>query len=97
MAERDLNRLHVTIDGRVQGVGFRYFVYDHARASGIKGWVRNRFDGSVEALLEGTRPELDRLLCTLRRGPRSAMVTTIDPTWSEATGEYLDFKILPTA
>lgn len=96
MIESDFVRLHVIINGRVQGVGFRYFVYDNARASGIKGWVRNRWDGSVEALLEGSRPVLDRLLGVIRRGPRSAMVTGIDPHWDDATGEFMEFNILPT-
>jgi len=97
MPEDDLQQLHMRLEGRVQGVGFRYFVYDQALALGITGWVRNRMDGSVEVMAESRRPNLDQFLALLRRGSRSSMVLGIHPTWKPASGEYTDFKILPTS
>ena len=97
MSESETSRLHVVLKGRVQGVGFRYFVRDNARALEIRGWVRNRWDGSVEVLAEGERPALDKLLTALRRGPRGAMVTGVKPEWQTATGEFNDFRVLLTS
>jgi acylphosphatase len=90
-------RLHAIIQGHVQGVGFRYFVQGKATSLGLTGWVRNRWDGSVEVLTEGKRTELESLLAALYRGPRGATVTNIDPQWQEATGEFLDFQVRMTA
>lgn len=97
MPEEDNEQLHVRVEGRVQGVGFRYFVYDQALDLGLTGWVRNRFDGSVEVLAEGKRSVLDQLMSALRRGPRSSLVLGLHPTWNQATGEYTGFQILPTS
>jgi acylphosphatase len=72
MAEETLLRLHAFVEGIVQGVGFRYYVQDQAARLGLKGWVRNRWDGSVEVLAEGSRDNLDHLLNALYRGPRAA-------------------------
>ena len=66
--------------GRVQGVGFRYFVLREAEALGIHGWVRNRADGTVEALARGTKEELDRLQDRLQEGPRWSLVASISLT-----------------
>ncbi|MBE0410578.1 MAG: acylphosphatase [Anaerolineales bacterium] len=89
----DLSRLHVSIQGRVQGVGFRAFVHRKAIEIGLTGWVRNRWDGSVEVLAEGERPSLDRLLLLLKRGPSSAMVSSMDFEWQPATGEFKRFTV----
>jgi len=66
--------------GRVQGVGFRYFVWREAEALGIDGWVRNRVDGTVEALARGTNEDLDRLLGRLEEGPRMSRVISVSVT-----------------
>ena len=66
--------------GRVQGVGFRYFVWREAEALGVDGWVRNRADGTVEALARGTNDELDRLLDRLQEGPRWSRVMSVSVT-----------------
>jgi acylphosphatase len=95
-AEANL-RLHALIEGGVQGVGFRYFVLEICQSNDISGWVRNRWDGSVEVTAEGTRPQLDKLLSALYRGPRSADVRGVRPTWSPATGEFVGFTIRPTS
>jgi acylphosphatase len=63
--------------GRVQGVGFRYFVWREAETLGVDGWVRNRADGSVEALARGSGDELDRFKRCLEEGPRFSGVTSV--------------------
>ena len=77
----------------MQGVGFRYFVMRRAQARGLKGWVRNRENGSVELVAEGERADLEDLLAAAREGPRLARVSEVDTDWTEATGglEPFDF------
>ena len=70
------------ISGRVQGVGFRYFLEARASAEGVHGWVRNLADGRVEALLEGEQASVDRVEAALWRGPSGA---TVDDVASEST------------
>lgn len=69
---------HVIIRGQVQGVGYRAWVEDTALIQGLDGWVRNRRDGSVEAVFAGSPPEVAAMIEACRRGPSSAHVTTID-------------------
>jgi acylphosphatase len=66
------------VRGRVQGVGFRWFVEREAHILGIAGWVRNNHDGSVEVLAQGTRDQLSGLHSRLREGPRAARVDSVD-------------------
>jgi len=73
--------------GRVQGVAYRAFSADAARAEGLAGWVRNRADGSVEAMLEGEPPAVERALAALRRGPRFARVDSLETSDEPAVGE----------
>ena len=77
----------------MQGVGFRYFVMRSARRLGLRGWVRNRPDGSVELLAEGPRADLEKLLQAARQGPRSADVTDVDAEWSAASGGLEPFDL----
>jgi len=65
------------IDGRVQGVGFRYALAAKAKSLGLCGWVRNRSDGSVEALVCGTRASVDALTAWAHQGPPSARVERV--------------------
>ena len=67
----------LTIRGRVQGVGYRYAMVDAASALGLHGWVRNRRDGSVEALVQGDVEAIDQLTSWCRRGPAAARVTEV--------------------
>jgi len=69
---------HVRVRGRVQGVGFRMFVEDAAALHGIEGWVRNRRDGSVEAVFAGAPEAVAAVVDTCRRGPRGAWVQALD-------------------
>jgi acylphosphatase len=85
------------ISGRVQGVGFRAFVQEQAMRLGLRGWVRNRRDGSVEALIVGENAAIDALTAALRRAPPGARIEGIDAieaTPVEIIGE--DFDIRPT-
>jgi acylphosphatase len=66
------------VRGRVQGVGFRWFVEREAHILGIAGWVRNNHDGSVEVLAQGTRDQLSGLHSRLREGPRAARVDNVE-------------------
>ena len=86
-------RLHAVIHGDVQGVGFRYFVMRQARTLGLRGWVRNRDDGSVELVAEGERADLERLLDDVRRGPSQARVGAVRVDWSTAAGDLKPFDL----
>ncbi len=92
-----MERLEARVYGRVQGVGFRHFVWQQARALGLTGWVRNRRDGSVEVVAEGPRPALDALLAALHEGPPSAWVRAVDARWGPAQGAFSDFTVRATA
>jgi acylphosphatase len=87
-------RLEATVRGRVQGVGFRFFVASRAEALGLSGWVKNGSDGSVKCLAEGPRPDLEALLAALELGPSGARVETVSPAWSAATGSFDRFSIV---
>ena len=71
-------RLHVVIRGRVQGVGFRWFVREAARKLGVAGWVRNQRDGSVEVAADGSTETLDAFRRLLAQGPPGATVLSVD-------------------
>jgi len=93
---------HVIIRGRVQGVGYRAFVEDEAHRRGLHGWVRNRRDGSVEAVFSGPHSEVEPVIEACRRGPFSARVSALDQR--EGTdadllkgAEGSSFSVLPTA
>ena len=86
--------LRVVVRGRVQGVGYRDFVYMRARFLGLRGYVRNLPDmRSVEVVAEGDRDTLEQLLDYLREGPRGARVDALDVTWGEASGRHTTFGI----
>jgi acylphosphatase len=69
---------HIIVRGRVQGVGYRAFVEHEALRRGVEGWVRNRRDGSVEAVFSGARDKVDAVVEACRRGPYSARVEQVD-------------------
>ncbi|MCH7730260.1 acylphosphatase [Patescibacteria group bacterium] len=90
-------RAHVFIEGRVHGIGFRYWVRKNAQGLGLTGWVRNLADGRVEAVFEGAKKDVEDMIKKCKRGPMLAGVKHIDINWEEATGEFEGFGILPTA
>ncbi len=82
----EIVRLHAIVIGRVQGVGFRSFVRRTAVMFGVVGWVRNRFDGTVEFVAEADRNILDSFLTTIKKGNRFSNVHTIDCDWGQPEG-----------
>jgi acylphosphatase len=96
MTQSNILRLHARVTGRVQGVGFRYYVVTEAVGIGLSGWVRNRWDGSVEVMAEGEKEKLDALEQSLRRGSSSSIVSDVTTEWLEATGEFQGFKARTT-
>ena len=91
-----LSCLHVVVEGRVQGVGFRYFVQENAQLLGLTGWVRNVKEDQVEVWAEGRQPDLDKLLDLVRRGPPSAYVTGYRIQPETPTGSLTRFQIAPS-
>ncbi len=96
MSENETYRLHATIQGNVQGVGFRHFTRQTAQEQGLTGWVRNLRDGRVEVMAEGEHENLNQLLLRLRKGPISADVNDIDYEFKEAQGEFTAFRVRHT-
>lgn len=95
MNEEDSICRHFEIVGRVQGVGFRYFTQVEARKLGLRGWVRNRADGSVESVALGTRARVDSFEQVVRKGPVLARVRSVQV--SESVADSVDsssFEIL---
>lgn len=87
-------RLTLKISGRVQGVGFRWFVFREAQAIGVAGYVRNCSDGSVEVVAEGSEEELDKLEAVCREGPRSSHVARVERSVeSVAAASFRTFDI----
>jgi acylphosphatase len=85
--------LHAVVGGRVQGVGFRYYVHRCARELGLKGWVQNLADGTVEVWAEGPAAALDSLLEALRRGPMGSRVTGVHADHPEREQGYAEFAV----
>jgi acylphosphatase len=81
------------ISGRVQGVGFRYFIEARARAEGAHGWVRNLADGRVEVLVEGDEETVDRIEAAARRGPGGAHVDDVEVEVTAPSGRATGFSI----
>jgi acylphosphatase len=90
-------RLHAIISGHVQGVGYRYFVQQHARRLGLNGFVRNMGSSQVEVIAQGPRPDLDDLLAMLYEGPSAADVTNVQASWGEPQDGLDSFKVRSSA
>ncbi len=88
-----MDRALIVVTGSVQGVGFRWYVLQAARALGLSGEVRNRTDGAVVIEVEGARDALERLLETAREGPEMATVGQVHVSWSEGAAQFRDFRI----
>jgi acylphosphatase len=90
-----MHTVRVRIQGRVQGVGYRYWLERMAGDLGLSGWVRNRADGSVEAVLAGARANVEAMVASCQHGPRSAVVASVDVA-DEPESPAPGFKVLPT-
>jgi acylphosphatase len=88
--------MRLRIAGAVQGVGYRYWTEEAAAELGLSGWVRNRRDGTVEAVISGSTDAVEQMIERCRQGPRAARVTSID-VQEEPTGPSPGFEVLPTA
>lgn len=86
-------RAHIIVTGRVQGVGFRYFAYHWAERLGLKGWVRNNWDGSVETEVEGDRSAVEEYIVQMKLGPRWGRVTDVKVEYKPYEGTYMDFDV----
>jgi len=86
-------RARVYITGWVQGVFFRSETQDEATRQGVTGWVRNLPDGRVEAVFEGEKGRVDRLIEFCRRGPPGARVAKVEVVWEDYRGEFRGFRI----
>ena len=89
----DSAALHAIVQGRVQGVNYRFFAFRHAARLSLCGYVRNLPDSSVEICAEGDRKQLEKLVELLKVGPPGARVANLELTWSEYSGQYNDFSV----
>jgi len=86
-------RVEATVRGVVQGVGFRWHARQIARSLGLRGYVRNRHDRTVQVVAEGNERSLREFLSYLETGPSSAVVESVDAKWFPGTGEFTDFEV----
>jgi acylphosphatase len=86
-------RVHLFIEGRVQGVWFRAFTRDLALGLDLKGWVRNLSDGRVEAVFEGRKEDVEKAISGCYKGPPGAYVTNIETEWEPFKDEFSRFEI----
>ena len=86
--------VHIIAHGIVQGVGFRFFVRERSVQYGIKGWVRNLPDGTVEIHAEGEENQLKEFIAKVRQGPSFGHVSRLSIDWIEAGNKYKNFKIV---
>ena len=89
----EINRVHLKIQGRVQGVYYRASTVQEAQKLGLTGWVMNCPDGSVEAVAEGARQKLDELIAWCRQGPTGARVASVDVAWEKPENSFYGFSI----
>ena len=94
IAEINTVRAHIWVKGRVQAVGFRAHVEYHARRiGGVTGWVRNAGYDTVEAIAEGERSNVERLIQAMKEGPRGSRVDESKVEWETPTGEFNQFGV----
>ena len=88
-----MDRVHLLVSGRVQGVFFRQNSVEKAQGLGLTGWVKNRRDDTVELLAEGEKEQLQKLVDWCHQGPRAAVVTNVQVSWEPAKGEFDNFDV----
>ena len=90
----DTLTVNMKITGKVQGVGFRYFVLRQAQDLGIKGWVRNKPNGDVEALAQGEKVDLEQFIAKAKEGPSFSRVEGVSLNWVNEAEQYFSFEII---
>ena len=91
---QDILTVNMVIIGKVQGVGFRYFVFRQAQELGIKGWVSNKSNGNVEALAHGEKADLEQFIAKVKEGPSFSRVEDVSLNWVKEAGQYFGFEII---
>ena len=89
----EIARLHIVIEGRVQGVFFRSSTRNESCKLGLTGWVKNCPDGRVEAVFEGDIDNIYQIVEWCKKGPPGAFVENVETVWEQANGEYDSFSI----
>ncbi len=92
-----MRTVRVIVRGQVQGVGYRWFTRREASSRGVDGWVRNRHDGSVEALLRGAEDAVDTVLAAMAAGPAHSRIDELTTSDADAEPDAAGFEIRPTA
>ena len=85
--------VNIKITGKVQGVGFRYFVLRQAQELGITGWVSNKSNGDVEALAQGEKADLEQFIAKVKEGPSFSRVEDVSLNWLNEAEQYFGFEI----
>ena len=91
--QQGMLRAEVVVSGRVQGVWFRGTACEQARSLELTGWVKNRWDGKVEAVFEGPADDVRRMVSWCHRGPRLARIESVEVEWKEPSGEFDRFSV----
>ncbi len=89
----EIARLHIVIEGKVQGVFFRASTVEESCKLGLTGWVKNCPDGRVEAAFEGDKAKIEQIAEWCKKGPPGAVVRNVETNWEQATGDYDSFTI----
>lgn len=97
-----IQQAHIYIKGDVVGVGYRAWVKIHSKSLSIKGWIRNNFhepdifgpNGGVEAVIQGTKSQIDQMIMLLKRGPSVSYVDEVVVNWEKVTKVYSSFEII---
>lgn len=89
-----LKRVHIIVDGRVQGIGFRFWAMEKARELELKGWVKNLLDSSVEIVAEGPTSAVEKFVAKIRHGPAQGYISNVIVENEIPTGEFFGFEIM---
>jgi len=89
-----MKQVHIFVSGTVQGVFYRHNARKKAKELGIKGWVRNLYDGRVEVTAEGEEEDLKKFIEWCKKGPELAFVENIEVEWNDYKGKYEDFSVV---
>ena len=89
----EIARLHIVIEGIVQGVFYRASTIEESSKLGLTGWVKNCSDGRVEAVFEGEADKIEQIVEWCKKGPPGAVVRNVETIWEQATGDYNSFTI----